>query len=117
MKFNLRRPCSDCPFRNDSPGYLHPERARELSEGPMQNDQQWLACHKTTVEGEDGERAIVDDSQVCAGQMVFLIKNRMQNFPMRLAAAMGVLSFSDLDMSAPVCDSVEEMVERHRKSW
>lgn len=46
MKFDLKRPCKDCPFRSDIPGYLTKARAREIIDG-ITRGQATFSCHKT----------------------------------------------------------------------
>jgi len=38
MRFSFRKPCRNCPFRIDIPGYLHEERAREIIEALLADD-------------------------------------------------------------------------------
>lgn len=39
MKFNIKRPCTNCPFRKDRPmqrGWLGYDRAKEIAQGVLQ---------------------------------------------------------------------------------
>lgn len=46
MKFNMKRPCSDCPFRRDIDGYLAASRADDIAE-TMLHENNTFSCHKT----------------------------------------------------------------------
>ena len=66
-----KKPCKNCPFRNDIRPYLHPERASELAY-QASNPYSDFICH-ATIEYEGGEdiqgRPLGDysKSKTCAG--------------------------------------------------
>ncbi len=55
MRFDLTRPCADCPFRSDTPPFgLAPERVREILGGGEHNHgfpAVSFPCHKTIEYG------------------------------------------------------------------
>lgn len=114
MKYDMSTPCVHCPFRSDIRGYLCPERAEEIAESVLSGG--FFPCHKTTVSVEDdeGESDLVagDDSQECAGAAIFAAKHGCSSQMSRIAERLG-FQVAKLDMSAPVCDTVEQMVDIH----
>lgn len=112
MKFDLSGPCSHCPFRNDRPGFLRPERAEEIAETVLAGG--LFQCHKTTIaeDGEDGEIEMVEgpDTQECGGAAVFAAKHGRSSQLSRIMGRCGV-KVAAPNMSAPVFDSIEEMIE------
>jgi len=112
--FNLRRPCGDCPFRDDKPFYLGESRREEIVESITTGDQSFQ-CHQTTHhDGEhfddEGYYHAEGDEEHCAGAMTLLEKNGRANQMMRIAERIGLYDRSALDMEAPVYDMPEEFV-------
>lgn len=122
MKYDLRRPCPDCPFRVDEPGYLRTARAADIVNGLLSDDWSAFACHKTTVVAEDPETGLMDrvrtpDTQHCAGAMIFLLHNDSPSVGMRMQAAMGLFDYDELDMDAPVARTAQEFIDHHAACW
>lgn len=111
MRFNLRKPCDNCPFRSDKPFYgLGPERVREIAECDGT-----FPCHKTTdLDTEDGEARVLPTSSHCAGFLIFRERLEQPSQMMRIAERLGLYDRHKLDMTAPVYDSVEAMVDGQR---
>lgn len=109
MNYDLKKPCAECPFRNDRPGYLTKARAREIANGL---DPKRLGaggsfgCHKTTVPDpdDDGERTSGPKTQHCAGALIMLEKmGRLDhNQSARFAMRFGQLNPDLLEMDSPV---------------
>jgi hypothetical protein len=114
MKYTIATPCDNCPFRKDIAGYLRSERVREICESLFRG--QSFPCHKTTEvwEDEDGESNFeaTDDSQQCAGAEIFLAHQGQSTQMSRIAERMG-MKVAKLNMKAPVCKSVSEMLRVH----
>jgi hypothetical protein len=114
MKHTMATPCDLCPFRNDIDGYLRPDRVREIAESLFRGAS--FPCHKTTEpwEDEDGESDMVAtaDSVQCAGAEIFLALQGTSTQMSRIAERLG-LKVSKLNMKAPVCSSVSEMLRVH----
>lgn len=121
----LKTPCKDCPFRCDKPGYILEDRAREIGEAVVAGEN--FHCHKTlNYEGECDGVDIVANSpqrQMCGGAMILAEKvNKgreggpgvLVNQFARIANRMGLFNPDDLDVDAPVFNSVQEMVEHNR---
>jgi hypothetical protein len=111
MHFDLKKPCSNCPFRNDIPAYLTQGRVAEID---SVMDRGWFACHKTTVDSDDddsGDRVTTDESQHCAGALILMEKSGRKSQVMQIAERLDVYSPDELAMEAPVFGSFEEMIE------
>lgn len=110
MKHDLRRPCPHCPFRTDRPGYLRRARAAEIAQDLERGHA--FACHETTVDDDDEfERHVTADSQQCAGALIVLEREGRSTQLQRIAERLG--STAELDMSAPVAESLEMFVRHH----
>jgi hypothetical protein len=103
MKFDLKRPCKECPFRNDRPGYLYPERVEEITDALFNGHT--FQCHKTIGKREE---------QHCAGATIFLEANERPNQMMRICERLGFYDRHALDMSSPVFTDAEDMIEHQR---
>jgi hypothetical protein len=86
----LKRPCANCPFRNDGKGVpLRPKRLESIIDGLLKNDFGTFNCHKT----------LDTEPQTCAGAMATLHKLGRLPFVGRLAIEFGVIEQSDLEAS------------------
>lgn len=121
MKFDLKTPCKDCPFRNDRPGYLRKARARDIANAldPSHlGGGTTFTCHKTTVhvegDDEDEEDHMIDgpNAQHCAGALIMLEKSgRLEhNQTLRIMARLGAFNPEELDLDAPVHASADEWI-------
>ncbi len=115
--YDLKAPCSNCPFRTDVKPYLTQERVRGIRDGLLQG-QGTFYCHKTTDLGEaaDDEQTQLDDSyipkgseQVCAGSMILLEKIGRPDQLMRIAERIGMYDRKKLVMDSPVFSSFGKM--------
>jgi hypothetical protein len=113
MRFDLKRPCSHCPFRNDRAPYLNAKRARTIAESLVQHT---FACHETTVDTGAGEREATVDSQHCAGALIMLEHARQPSQMMRIAERLRIYDRQRLDMASPVFQSPFAFVGAHRRS-
>lgn len=119
MKFDLKTPCKDCPFRSDRPGYLRKARAREISTAldPRHlGGGSTFTCHKTTVPADDDDEdgGMVDgpNAQHCAGALIMLEKSGRldHNQTLRIMARLGAFDPAALDLDAPVHASAEDWI-------
>ncbi len=113
MKFNLHRPCADCPFRRDIAFYLRTKRRQEIAHS-LRHDGTF-ACHKTT-DGEwsdDGKYTYTGNEQHCAGALIVMGKQDelRDNAPIRIAVFVGWLDPDQLDQTAPVFDSLDDFIK------
>lgn len=113
MNYDLKKPCSNCPFRSDKFFPLHPERVNEIVSSNAE-----FACHKT-VDYSDGEGVIKQKSQHCAGLLIMLEKMERPHQMMRIAKRLGAYDMSKLEMDQPVYESVDDYInaiEEHKTS-
>jgi len=105
-KFDLKKPCNNCPFRREGGVRLTIDRAYEVAE-----TEGTFTCHKTTVDTEDGDRVDGPNAQMCAGFMLYREKTTGPNQMMRIAGRLGMYDPSNLDTSLEddIIDDPEEM--------
>jgi len=113
MRFDLVRPCGDCPFRSDLHFGLRPGRVREILGGGKGSKRWWPAssfpCHRTINYG-DGD-VIPPTAQQCAGVMIILIREGRPNDAMQIAERLRMFDPAKLDMSAPVYQSTQAAIK------
>lgn len=105
MRFDITKPCAQCPFRNDRPGFLRPERVEEITDAILGG--QTFQCHKTINKGKE---------QHCAGATIFLEANDRPNQLMRIMERLGAYDRHALDMDSPVFTDADDMIEHQRSS-
>ena len=117
MKFNLIRPCENCPFRSDKLFPLHSERAKEIAKHLLENDGSF-SCHKTIDYGHYDEFEETPDSlrdldneSFCAGALIILAKEGSPNRIPRIAAFFEEFEPSKLDMDSSVYDSFAAFIQ------
>lgn len=118
MKFNLKKPCKDCPFRNDKEhqkGWLGGDRAAEIYDALVSGDV--FPCHKTHdySENDGGEFAHQTDHQFCAGALIMLEKtgDAMRSQAIRIAVRLRLYTPSEMDMNSPVFSSSTDFIDWH----
>jgi hypothetical protein len=117
MRFDLTRPCKDCPFRSDTrPFGLAPERVREILGDARKGTRQWwpapsFPCHRTIEYLDDNGVRYSPNSQQCAGVMIILHREGRPNDAMQIAERMGLWNPANLDPDAPVYASTEEAIK------
>jgi hypothetical protein len=125
MKFDLRKPCVDCPFRKDAlAGWLGRERAQEIADALTKEDKTF-ACHKTVahhdIEVEEGDidQAEYDEElanrQHCAGAIAMVEAEGAANSMLQVSERLGIrdperVTAEGRELSF---DSVEDFVARH----
>lgn len=117
MRFDLTRPCANCPFRSDRGHFgLRADRVRQILGGG--NGREWwpassFPCHKTVDygAGENGRDVIGPDAQRCAGVMLILYRENRPNDAMQLGERFGLFDPSKLDAGAPVYRSTAAAIE------
>lgn len=114
MKFDLKRPCANCPFRTDCrKGWLGKARATEIAKTLQQDST--FACHKTTeATGQTDD----EKKQHCAGALLTLDKDphlggAYANLAVRLAARLLGFRREQLDQKAPVFNSFQDFIKHH----
>lgn len=111
MKFQLRKPCRDCPFLRGR-GYLHPQRAEQIANYVLRDDKTF-ACHKHLKgHGEDGEAIQSTTDQHCAGALLMDKKAGHPNAMIRFARMLGIYDADQLK-DADIYETAEEMRDGH----
>lgn len=103
MNFNLKTPCSSCPFRTNVEPYLTKARAKEISQ--LLLDDQSFICHKTIGKKEEH----------CAGAMIILEKLDKPNQMMRISERFRYYNRNELDMLEPVFDNFKQFINAQGK--
>ena len=91
MRFGLKKPCGNCPFRNDEGAIsLEPGRLEEIKEDLL-DDGNTFICHKTVQydreelhDEETGRYLAQPEDQACVGAAIWLLKRGRPNVSMRL---------------------------------
>ena len=138
MRFDLKKPCPECPFTRAAGGFLSEARARDIAETILHGDLTFT-CHKHIngsypVDPETGEEDPAagycpgGQDQHCAGALAFYDKleaaradgdrtqRHVANAMLQIAERLGLRDRSRLAPAslAQVYDSVEEMAAAHR---
>jgi len=121
MKFDLRSPCGNCPFRNDRhPFGLRADRVRSIL-GGGKGRAYWPAvsfpCHQTIdYDRDDGGATVPPTAQQCAGVMIILVREGRFNDAMQIAHRLGMFDPAGLDMDAPVYATTEDAI-KGQEQW
>lgn len=90
MKFEMKRPCDNCPFLKKGGIRLTRARVREIAGGMLGSNGASFACHKTVEWDEEGDAEINRDKQQhCAGALIFAEKNGSSTQMMRWMERLG----------------------------
>jgi hypothetical protein len=106
MNYNLKKPCSSCPFRSDKLFPLHPSRARNIIYGNGE-----FACHKTVDYSDDSEGRTKSKSEHCAGLLILLEHMGQPHQMMRVSERLGAYDRHALDMTAPVYTDGQDYID------
>lgn len=90
MHFDLKKPCSNCPFLKKAGVRLTPARVRQVAENALSPHGGTFSCHKTTTEDDNGHRVESKDSRHCAGALIFAERNGNATQMMRIAERLGL---------------------------
>lgn len=97
MKFNLKKPCKDCPFlKGSSTNITLDEERLDGIVSDIRNDMSFT-CHKT-LELPSREQ------QHCAGTLVFLERENNPNQMMRIAERIGIYDRTKLHTDVELID-------------
>lgn len=117
MKFDLKTPCKNCPFRTDATAirFSCEERAQEIEESAYRNG---FPCHLSAVDTseddeENGGYTFGENTQHCAGAIIMFLKDGNDcGWPgignnERLAERLAM----KMDFDAPVFESSEAFIQ------
>lgn len=111
MKFDLHRPCSDCPFRSDIDFYLSPARVLDILTGVLQ-EQETFTCHHT-ISGQRRRQGYTPgaNDQHCAGILLLIHHEGFAHSMLQIAERLGWYDPAQLDRTAPAFATVESLLE------
>jgi hypothetical protein len=115
VNFDLKKPCSTCPFRHDVQPFLTLPRAKEIL-GEIIDEDKTFSCHKHNSFDDDGDVRETKNSQHCAGALILLERANRPNQLMRIAERIGYYDRRKIDMTAPVYSSKTAMLAAYRKA-
>lgn len=108
--FRLKKPCPNCPFRNDDHAiHLSPGRIEEIAHDITRGDGQVFYCHKT-LSGQRNEELMDTDEayyepgerdSVCAGSLIFQMKAGRVPIGLRLMLSGGEYDVAALESQFP----------------
>lgn len=114
MEFTMTSPCSQCPFLKSN-GYLTKARAKEIGTALLAG--KTFSCHKTNSFDGEGDPVETEDTQHCAGALIFLECQGRPNQMMRWMERIGYYDREKLNMLAPVARNLRELVAQHGKNF
>ncbi len=99
MKYDMTKPCDQCPFLTKLKRGFTTRRLEEMASGEF-------PCHKTAEVVEDDECGseyhATADSQHCAGALIYLEKRDRSHQMMRIMERTNGYDRTKLDMTAAV---------------
>jgi len=110
MKYNLKRPCKHCPFRNDIRPFLRPDRAEEIADSLVRGE---FPCHETLDYSDCGNDSAPQDTEKtahCAGALIMLEHMERPSQMMRICERLGMYDHRQLDMTSPVFTSADDFI-------
>jgi hypothetical protein len=119
MKYDLVRPCSNCPFRSDIKPFLRRGRGEEIADVLRRGGT--FACHKTVDHSDDESDDDIDatldrmrgapEESHCAGALIVTERDSGPNQMHRIAMRLGMYDPDKLDRNAPVFENLDEFAE------
>lgn len=96
MQYTMTTPCAECPFLKKMSHGFTMKRLKGFASGEF-------PCHKTaSVDDEDGSFQAQEDSQHCAGALIFNEKRNTPSQMMRICERLGMYDRTKLNMKAAV---------------
>jgi hypothetical protein len=114
MKFDLTKPCDQCPFRRGTPIRLTEARVHEIASTMLSAQGGTFPCHKTIDYDKFEDDGDLDPhASHCVGALVFAEKHRNRTQYMRIAERLGFYDHSKLVTKANkkhVFDTLKQML-------
>lgn len=108
--FALQQPCADCPIRSDRPDFLPRDRAEEIA-GALESGSSFH-CHETLdYRNEESRGEETAQTAFCTGALVTMEKQGAPNQLMQIGERLGLYRPEELNMAAPVYESLDEWVD------
>lgn len=117
MKFDLKKPCKNCPFRSDASAirFSGLERAEEIEESAYRNG---FPCHLSAVDTseedeENGGYVFGENTQHCAGYIIMQINESLGSpWPgINNDEALYERLAEQMDFTSPVFNNSDEFFE------
>ena len=116
MRFDLKTPCKNCPFRTDKTAirFSGRERAEEIEEQAYRHG---FPCHLSAVDTseddeENGGYVFGENTQHCAGATIMYLKEGNDCRPgIDNDEELGGKLSEQMDFEAPVYESAQEFIE------
>jgi hypothetical protein len=117
MRFDLKKPCKNCPFRTDGTAirFSCRERAEEIAESAYRNG---FPCHLSADYlddeqfGEAGGFTFGEDTQHCAGALIMFMKQHEECWPgVDNDEELVERLWKHLDFDSPVFENEEDFIE------
>lgn len=116
FRFNVSQPCSDCPFREDVPPFLHPAPARDIVEALVLQGLPFV-CHETVDYDVEPDERVTADTKHCAGAVYMLLSMNCPNTSIQIAERLGIFNTQDVPPPrVPVFSSAAAFVAHHDQS-
>ena len=113
--YDLKTPCNDCPFRTDAD--FHSGIIKSLPDLAENYKKDWFmhSCHKTDPRADGYKEMVNGKTQHCVGSIIMNLKEKDDiTFPMVIYGKIDKETYAPkLDMSAPVFDSMDQMVSKY----
>lgn len=91
--FELKRPCANCPFRNDAQAIgLAAGRLDQIKRDLLSDDHSSFDCHKSVYRKNSTVQKPKDQRKMCAGAASFLMEQGRPTVSMRLAFSLGLMT-------------------------
>lgn len=116
MNFDMKKPCSTCPFRKESTMRLTRGRVKEITGAIMGWPGETFQCHNT-VDYEQEHHGMEKGAQHCAGALIFALKNNHMGQLARIASRLRMFNPDELmaDKTATnlVPDTMRQLLAIH----
>ena len=113
MKFQLTKPCDQCPFRRGTPIRLTEARVHEIASQMLSTQGGTFPCHKTIdYDKYEDDGDLNPNSCHCVGALVFAEKHGNATQYMRIAERLGLYNAATLltkENQRLVFDTLEQM--------
>ena len=121
MRFDLKKPCKNCPFRTDKTAirFSGRERAEEIEESAYRNG---FPCHLSAIDTseEDEERGgytFGEDTQHCAGYIIMRLNEGDTEWPgIDNDEELGERLAMQMNFKSPVFQSTEDFLDENSKA-
>jgi hypothetical protein len=115
MKFDMKKPCDNCPFRKSEKAVRFRTKRRALE---VANGDGVFPCHKTVDYSGDDNGQAKENSQACVGFLVYQCNHGSPGQMVRIAGRPGMIRSEVVDDPAnidAVVRSPSEMLETKAK--